>query len=162
MHQAFDLVTCYRQLQTQQPAPPPPSPPPPQAVQQPPVQRQLYQPSMRPWSAPPLQSPPFWQQLNPAWQSGPSTDFQHQGWPSFAPNLSALNTSGLSTYLDPTGQPPGPTSSTLSTPDAHRPGSWASSTDDCRVSSTSAIQSASTSNIMRAAQHTLKPDPDQE
>ena len=72
MHEAFDLVMCYRLLQTQQPAPPPP---PPQAVQQPPVQPQPYQPSMYPWSVPPLPSPPFRQQLNPSWQPGPSTEF---------------------------------------------------------------------------------------
>ena len=47
MHETFDLVACYRQLQTQQPAPPPP-PPPPQAVQQPRVQPQPYQPSVTP------------------------------------------------------------------------------------------------------------------
>ena len=72
----------------------------------------------------------------------------------FTSNLSALNTSGLSTNLDPTGQPPGPTSSMLSTPDTHRPGNWASSSSD--------VQRASTSDVMRAAQHTIEPDPDQE
>ena len=76
MCEAFDLVAHYRQLQTQQLAPPPP---PPQAVQQTSVQPQPYQPSVPPWSAPPLPSPPFWQQMDPAWQPGPSTEF-NQGY----------------------------------------------------------------------------------
>ena len=83
MYEAFDLVMRYRQFQTQQPAPLPP--PPTQAVLPPSVQPQPYQPSVRPWSMPPLSSPPFRQQLNPSWQPGPSTKFQHQGWPSFTP-----------------------------------------------------------------------------
>ena len=53
MREAFDLVTRYRDLQTQQPAPPPPY-----AVQLPPMppQPQPHQP--RPWSAPRSQHPP--------------------------------------------------------------------------------------------------------
>ena len=69
-----------------------------------------------------------------------------------SPNLLALNTSGMSSYVDPTGQLPGPTSSTLITPDAHRLGSWVSSTGD--------VQRASTSDVMSAAQHALDPDQD--
>ena len=147
--EAFGLVTCYKRLQTQQPAAPPHPPP---SLPQPPVQPQLQQPPMRPWSVPPQPSPTFRHQLNQPWQPGPSTststEFQHQGWPSFAHNLSALNTCGLSTYLDPTLQVPGHTSSTLSTPDAHRLVSRASSIGDG--------QRASTSDVMRAAQHILE------
>ena len=73
MRKAFDLVMRYRQLQIQQPAPP--HPPPPQAVQQPPVHPQPYQPPVHPWSTPLLPSPLFQQQMNPAWQPGPSTEF---------------------------------------------------------------------------------------
>ena len=40
MQEVFDLVTCYRQLQTQHPAPPPPPP----TVPLPPVQPQPQQP----------------------------------------------------------------------------------------------------------------------
>ena len=67
---------------------------------------------------------------------------------TFAPNLSALNTSGMSSYLDPTGPAPGPTSSAMSTLDAHRPVSRASSTGERTI------------DVMRAAQQSLDPDQD--
>ena len=94
------------------------------------------------------------QQMNRTWQPGPSTEFQHQRWPPFNPNLSALNTSGLSSLLDLTGQSRGPTSSMLSPRDDQRPGSW--------VSSTINVQRASTSDVMRTDQHPLEPDQEQE
>ena len=47
MHEAFNLVECYRTLQAQQPAPPPP-PPAPHAAQLPPVQPQQQQPFVWP------------------------------------------------------------------------------------------------------------------
>ena len=147
MDDAFALVTHYKRAQSQQPPATPPHPPP--AVPPPPVQPQPQQPSVLPYSAPPQPSPSYRHQLNQPWQPGPNTsnEFQHQGWPSFPPSLSALNTSGLSSYLDPTPTVPGHTSSALSTPDAHRPGTRASSFGDG--------QRPSTSDVMRAAQHIL-------
>ena len=143
--EAFDLVTHYRDLQTQQPAPPPPPP----AVQLPPMplqpQPQPHQP--RPWSVPLQSSPPFQQQITPAWQLGPS-EFQHHGWPTFLPNLFSLNTSGLSGIFDQTATLPGQMSSTLTTPDNLRPCSQASRTGD----------RPSMSDVMRTAQSTLEPD----
>ena len=146
MREGFNLVEHYRTLQAKQPAPPRP-PPAHQAAQLPPVQRQQQQPFMRPLSAPPMVSPTYCEQLNLAWQPGPCTEFQQQGLYAFGPNLSGLNTSGLSSLLDPAGQPTGPvTSSALSTPDAARSGSRGSNTSD----------------IMKATQQTLNPDQDQE
>ena len=118
MHHLFNLVESYRNLQAHQSVlHPPPPPPPPQPAQLSAVQLQQQQLAfVCPSSAPPLVSPPsFRQQITQPWQ--PGTDIQpHQGW-ALGPNLSGLNTSGLSGVLDPAGQTGGPgTSSTLTTP----------------------------------------------
>ena len=127
IHEWFNLVECHRNLQAHQPVPSPP----PQPAQLPAVQpRQQQLPFVHPLSVPLLASPPtFRQQFNQPWQ--PSTDFQPQGWPTLRPNLSGLNTSGLSGFLDLAGQTSGPgTSSVLSTPEAPRPGSTGSNTSE--------------------------------
>ena len=89
-----------------------------------------------PSSAPPVVSPPSFRKQMPhtePWH--PSADLQpHQGWPSFSANLSGLNTSGLSSFLDQAlgqlGGPPVPgTSSQMHTPEG-RPVSRTSSTSD--------------------------------
>ena len=104
------------------------------------------------WSAPPQPSPLSYRpQQNQPWQPGPSTstDYQGLGWPSFAPSLSALNTSGLSSYLYPTA--PADESSTLSTPDGQRPSNRASSFGD----------RPTTSDVVRSAQHVLNDSEDE-
>ena len=116
-------------------------------------QQQLQQ-QPRPWSAhlqgsPP---PPFWQHTPPAaWQLGPGK-YHHQGWPAFSQNL-GLNTSGLSAIFDQAATPSGQMSSTLTTPKRTktnlRPSSWASSTSD-----------RPTSDVVRATESTLLPDPE--
>ena len=143
MHEAFNLVECYRTLQAHKLVPHPPPPP----AQLPAVQPQQHQPSfVCHSSAPLLASPPtYGQQLNQTWQ--PGTDFQQQGWLTFGPNLSDLNTSGQSAFLDLAGQTGGPgTSSTLSTPEAPRPGS----------------RGSNTSEVLRAAHQAMDQDQDKE
>ena len=103
MHDSFNLVEGYRNLQAHQPIP---HPPPPQPAQLSAVQPQQQQSLafVHRSSAPQLGSPPsFCQQMTQPWQSG--TDVQpHHGWPTFGPNFSDLNTSGLSGFLDPAAQ----------------------------------------------------------
>ena len=143
MRESFNLVERYRNIQAHQPVPPPP--PPPQPAQLPAVQPQQQQkPFLHPSSTHPLALPlTFCQQLNEPWQ--PGTDFQPQEWPTLGPNLSGLNTSGLSGFLGPPGQTGGlGTSSVLSTPEVPRPGSRGSN----------AIE------VLRAAHQTM--DQDQE
>ena len=146
MDEAYGLVSKYKRAQSQLQSAAPPHPPP---VSQPPMQpmqpMQPQPPPVWPYNMPPQPSPSYRQQQ--AWQASPSTstDYQHPGWGPYAPNLSALNTSGLSTYLDPAHTAPVHASSALSTPDGHRPASRASSLGD----------RASTSDVVRAAQNVL-------
>ena len=92
MSEAFELVTRYKWAQSQQPMAAPPHPPP---VPQLPMQLQPQLAPVWPWSTPPQPSPSYRQQQ--PWQPAPSTstDVQHPGCPPYAPNLSALSTSGL-------------------------------------------------------------------
>ena len=96
--------------------------------------------------------PPFQQHTPPAvWQPGHGEHY-HQGWPAFSQNL-GLNTSGLSAIFDQAATPSGQMSSTLTTPKRTktnlRPSSWASSTSD-----------RPTSDVVRATESTLLPDPE--
>ena len=152
MDEAFAMVTRYKWAQSQQP---PPAPPRPLPVQQSPVQPQPQLAPVHPWSVPPQPSPSYRHQLNQPWQPGPgtSTEFQPPGWPAFASNLSALNISGLSSYLDPTHTVPAHSTSTLSTMDGQRPSRQASSIGDGHR--------PTTSEVVRAAQHILGDDDDE-
>ena len=152
MRDPFNMVESYRNLQTQQLVPPPPPPPPPQLTQLPAVQLQPQQSGfMCPLSTPPVVSPPsFYQQMTHTqpWQSG--TEIQpHQGWPTFGPNLSGLNTLGLSGFLNQASQTSGPpmpgTRSTLTIPEA-RPVSRCTNTSD----------------VLRSVHQAIDPDQDQE
>ena len=135
MHDSFQMMECYRQLQAQQPVTPPP--PPPQPAQHPAVQLQQQQSGfMCPSSAPPVVSPPsFHQQMTDTQLWQPSADLQpHHGWPTFSMNLSGLNTSGLSSFFDQAvGQPSRPpmpgTISPINTTEG-RPVNRTSSTSD--------------------------------
>ena len=89
-----------------------------------------------PLEAPPVVTPPmFHQQMPQPQQWQPTADLlPSQNWPSFSTNISGLNTSGLSSFLDHTvgkaGGPPAPgTSSQMHTPEG-RPDSRTSSTSD--------------------------------
>ena len=113
MHDSFQVMERYRQLQAQHPVPPPPQP-----AQRLAVQLQQQQSGfVRPLSAPPVVSPPSFHQQMPhsqLWQ--PSADLRpHQGWSSFSANLSGLNTSGPGTSSQmhtPEGRPVNRTSRT--------------------------------------------------
>ena len=90
------MMQCFRQLQAQQPVPPPP----PQPAQHPAVQQHKQAACMHPSSAPPVVTPPTFCQQMPQPQQWPPADQPPQNWLSFSGNISGLNTSGLSSFLD--------------------------------------------------------------
>ena len=123
MPESFQMIQPFRQLQAQQPVPPPPPPPPPPPAQHPAVQQHQQSVLVHPSSAPPVVTPPtFLQQMPQPQQWQPTADQSPQNWPSFSGNISGLNTSGLSSFLDhAVGQHGGPsapgTNSQMHTPE---------------------------------------------
>ena len=131
MQESYQMIQCFRQLQAQQLVPPPPQP-----ALHPAVQQHQQSAFVCPSSAPPVVTPPtFHQQISQPQPWQPITDLQlPQNWPPFSGNISVLNTSGLSSFLDhavgqPGGQPAPGTSSQMHTPEG-RPDSRTSSTSD--------------------------------
>ena len=146
--EAYTLTSKYRHLQTKSAAPP--HPPPGSQPLIPPQPMLSQPPPVHPLSAPPQRAVYRQQQ---SWKATPgtSTDYQQIGWGSYGVNFSCFNTSGLSSYLDPTSTDPVHSSSTLNTPDLQWPGRRASSLGD---------RAAATSDLTRQAHIALEDDDD--